>query len=79
MLCISSSWLSVINCHIMPSTRNSTTMPPVSVLWYPIKLISSAWPTQYALAYLIFFLIRNWFVCPHFFFLQFTARGCRRA
>ena len=29
--------------------------------------------------HLIFFLIRSWLVWPHFFFLQFTARGCSRA
>ena len=29
--------------------------------------------------HLIFFLMRSWLVWPHFFFLQFTARGCSRA
>ena len=29
--------------------------------------------------HLIFFLMRSWLVWPHFFFRQFTARGCRRA
>ena len=29
--------------------------------------------------YFNFFFGRNWFVCPHFFFLQLTALGCNRA
>ena len=30
-------------------------------------------------AYFSFFLMRSWFVCPHFFLRQFTARAWRRA
>lgn len=30
-------------------------------------------------AYLIFFFGRSWLLCPHFFFRQLVARGCRRA
>ena len=30
-------------------------------------------------AYFSFFLTRSWFVCPHFFLRQFTARAWRRA
>jgi hypothetical protein len=32
-----------------------------------------------AAVYFNFFLGRSWLVWPHFFFLQFLARGCRRA